>query len=211
MEQKQEQTEEEIIVEVADTLDGQHFNIVVYPSRVIVTRVAGKTHGTRRYTNDLQTASLQQQVKELREERDRLKEENKKLKAYKDWYSADEIYHFLKRNKYSDEIAKELSTKWADHLREAFKTGYSKAEKQLQEEVERLKNALKVIFERDFTAMLTTVPEGIKHRADTYNEPDQFEDNGTYEEYARYTSPAQWLLVDAYIQALSGKESKTDK
>jgi chromosome segregation ATPase len=74
MEQKQEQTEEEIIVEVADTLDGQHFNIVVYPSRVIVTRVAGKTHGTRRYTNDLQTASLQQQVKELKEEVESKKE-----------------------------------------------------------------------------------------------------------------------------------------
>jgi hypothetical protein len=101
MEQKQEQTEEEIIVEVADTLDGQHFNIVVYPSRVIVTRVAGKTHGTRRYTNDLQTASLQQQVKELKEENERLKE---KMLAFFKAAEYQNMDDFLLRGKLGDFI-----------------------------------------------------------------------------------------------------------
>lgn len=42
------------------------------------------------------------------------------------WYTQNEIYDDLIRNKYSEEIAKELSQKWADDLQGAFNKGYEK-------------------------------------------------------------------------------------
>lgn len=68
-----------------------------------------------------------------------------------------------------------------------------------------LLEALEVIHNNDFAAMLKVVPNGIIHRADTYNTPDQFEDNGSYEEYARYTAPARKALIDAYVNAIIQK------
>lgn len=79
--------------------------------------------------------------------------------------------------------------------------------KRLSKEKEELEKTLGIIRERNFARMLEKVTNGIIHRADTYNTPDQFEDNGTYEEYARYTGPAQGKLIDAFIeQALNPKE-----
>lgn len=83
-----------------------------------------------------------------------------------------------------------------------WKGGYDAANNTISEQSQRiaeLKEALKVILERDFAAMLVSVPEGIIHRADLYNSPDHFEDNGSYEEYARYTAPARNKIIDAYI------------
>lgn len=40
------------------------------------------------------------------------------------WYSAEEMLHYLQRQKYSDEIADELSVKYAENLQRAFNKGF---------------------------------------------------------------------------------------
>jgi hypothetical protein len=58
-----------------------------------------------------------------------LQEELVRLKAGKfSWYSKDEIYHFLKGENYSHEIAEELSLKWAESLQGAFNKGCEKTQ-----------------------------------------------------------------------------------
>jgi hypothetical protein len=71
-----------------------------------------------------------------------------------------------------------------------------------KENNDRLIEALRIIEQRDYAAMLKVVPNGIVHRSDTYNTADQFEDTGSYEEYARYTGPAQRALEAKFIQSI---------
>ncbi len=52
--------------------------------------------------------------------------------------------------------------------------------------IKELEDALKTVMNNDFTSMLETVPEGVLHRGDTYNEAEQFDLAGSYEEDARY-------------------------
>jgi hypothetical protein len=42
------------------------------------------------------------------------------------WYTENEMYQWLIRENYSEQIAKELSSKWADHLQGAFNKGFEK-------------------------------------------------------------------------------------
>ena len=44
-----------------------------------------------------------------------------------DWYTTSEIYHWLKKKNYSDEIARELSTLFSVNFEEARKKGFSQA------------------------------------------------------------------------------------
>lgn len=57
------------------------------------------------------------------------------------WYSPDEMHHYLKRNGYSDEIAAELSTAYAKNLQGAFVKGYEIGKREAKRENDKLSGA----------------------------------------------------------------------
>lgn len=50
------------------------------------------------------------------------------------WYSAEELHHWLIRQKYSDEIASELSADYAFNLQKAFIKGYEIGKRESKQE-----------------------------------------------------------------------------
>lgn len=59
------------------------------------------------------------------------------------WYTKEQMHHWLKRGSYSEQIANELSEKWADDLQGAFNKGFEKASK----ENERLRKLIEKAFD----------------------------------------------------------------
>lgn len=59
------------------------------------------------------------------------------------WYTKDQMYDWLIRENYSEQIAKELSGKWSEDLQGAFNKGYEKSVKELT----RLRSELQQKYE----------------------------------------------------------------
>jgi len=55
---------------------------------------------------------------------------------------------------------------------------------------------LKAIRDKDWNYMLLIFPEGVEHRAYKYTTEEHFTEWETYEEYTRYNSCAQDLMIE---------------
>jgi hypothetical protein len=51
------------------------------------------------------------------------------------------------------------------------------------------------VIKHDWAYMLTLFPEGVEHRG-INNTVEHFDDWDTYEDFARYVSPARTMLID---------------
>lgn len=73
-----------------------------------------------------------------------------KLRKAPKWYNKDEMYNHLRNERYSHEIAEELSERWAKDLQLSFEKGWGKASREinrdLQSEITKLREALKTII-----------------------------------------------------------------
>jgi hypothetical protein len=56
---------------------------------------------------------------------------NRREVVIPNWYTKEDLYNDLRRNNYSEEIAEELSQKYADDLQHAFTKGWEKAKYEL--------------------------------------------------------------------------------
>jgi len=50
------------------------------------------------------------------------------------WYTSDELYHYLRIQNYAQNIAEELSVKYAENLQKAFAKGWSMGERKAKQE-----------------------------------------------------------------------------
>lgn len=59
------------------------------------------------------------------------------------WYTEEEMFHWLKRENYSETIAKELSGMYANYLQGAFKKGFEKGQRSADQQTSQLQEQLK--------------------------------------------------------------------
>lgn len=59
---------------------------------------------------------------------------------------------------------------------------------------------LQAIHAQDWAKMLEFFPEGIEHRTYKYTTLEDFTEWDTYEDYARYISPARQMLIDLCME-----------
>ena len=55
---------------------------------------------------------------------------------------------------------------------------------------------LKAIRDKDWSYMLSIFPEGVEHRSYKYTTAEHFTEWETYEDYARYNSCAQDIMIE---------------
>jgi hypothetical protein len=56
------------------------------------------------------------------------------------------------------------------------------------------------IKDSNFEGMLKYLPDGIEHRTHMYNDPEDFELEGDYDDDARYTYPARDKMIKACLE-----------
>ena len=54
---------------------------------------------------------------------------------------------------------------------------------------------IKSVINKDWNYMLSVFPEGVEHRAYKYTEPEHFSDWVDFDDFTRYVSPAQDLMI----------------
>ena len=55
---------------------------------------------------------------------------------------------------------------------------------------------ISAVLKSDWSYMLSLFPEGVVHRTYEYKEVSDFDDWDSYDDFARYVSPARTMLID---------------
>lgn len=55
---------------------------------------------------------------------------------------------------------------------------------------------IRSVINKDWNYMLSIFPEGVEHRTYKYTEPEHFSDWEDFDDFTRYVSPAQDLMIE---------------
>lgn len=106
------------------------------------------------------------------------------MENYKDGYETGRMSAKLNEENLSDS---DCDTPWSV----GFDAGFTAYKQEKLDVMETVKSVMKACADDDFKFLCEFHPEGVEHRTYKYKEEDDFTEWETYEDYARYASPAR--------------------